>query len=160
MLGLFILSFFSLFIAAFAAPIEVRQETVSNVQCSNEACVLHTPSSVKTSSLTPDDLMPHVISYSALDFHETNVAILSICGGIAGTIEKCEGAPTSTTGTSGGSEFTITPVNKGDTINISKGRWEQGIKAVAAICGADVPFSATFTGGATTGDVNVTLKAV
>lgn len=96
---------------------------------------------------------------SPLDFHETNVAILAICGGIAGTIEKCLGSPTSTTGTSGGSEFTITPVEAGATINISKGRWEQGIKAVAAQCGADVPFTATFTGGASTGDVNVQLKA-
>lgn len=39
MLGLYLLSFFTLFIAAFAAPLEVRQETVSNVVCSNEAYV-------------------------------------------------------------------------------------------------------------------------
>ncbi|EIM86797.1 uncharacterized protein STEHIDRAFT_57729, partial [Stereum hirsutum FP-91666 SS1] len=97
--------------------------------------------------------------HSALDFHETNVALLAICGGIAGTIEKCQGAPTSTTGTNGGSEFTITPATSGATINISKGRWEQGIKAVAATCGQSVPFTATFTGGASTGDVNVVLKA-
>lgn len=97
---------------------------------------------------------------SALDFHDTNVAILSICGGIAGTIEKCEGNPTSTVGTSGGSQFTINPVVSGATLNISKGRWEQGIKAVAAICGADIPFTATFALGASTGDVNVSLEAV
>ena len=92
-----------------------------------------------------------------LDTHETNVALLQICGGIAGTIEFCQGNPTTTTGAFGGSEFTITPVDSGATITISKGRWEQGIKAVAATCGQAKPFTATFTGGASTGDVNVVL---
>ena len=64
-------------------------------------------------------------SCSALDFHTSNVALLQICGGIAGSIEKCEGSPTSTVGQSGNVRFTITPVVKGDTINISKGRWER-----------------------------------
>ena len=63
--------------------------------------------------------------YSALDFHTVNVALLQICGGIAGSIQKCQGSPTSTTGVSGNVRFTITPVVKGDTINISKGRWER-----------------------------------
>ena len=53
------------------------------------------------------------------------VAAPNICGGIAGTIEKCQGAPTSTVGQSGNVRFTITPVVKGDVINISKGRWER-----------------------------------
>ncbi|KAG8856341.1 hypothetical protein FRB96_006492 [Tulasnella sp. 330] len=97
---------------------------------------------------------------SALDFHSTNVAILAICGGIAGTIEFCQGSPTSTTGISGTSKFTITPATAGGTIDISKGRWEQGIKAVAAICGADIPFTATFQGGASNGNVNVVLEEV
>ncbi len=61
----------------------------------------------------------------ALDFHTSNVALLQICGGIAGTIQKCQGAPTSTVGQSGNVRFTITPVVKGDVINISKGRWER-----------------------------------
>ncbi|KAF7969766.1 hypothetical protein HWV62_26066 [Athelia sp. TMB] len=120
-------------IGAFAAPIERRTTAVSNVKCTSK---------------------------TALDFHSTNVAILSICGGIAGKIEKCGGNPTSTTGVSGTSKFTINPVDSGATINISKGRWEQGIKAVAAICGADIPFTATFAGGASTGDVNVSLESV
>ena len=62
---------------------------------------------------------------SALDFHTSNVALLQICGGIAGTIQKCQGAPTSTTGQSGDVRFTINPVVSGDVINISKGRWER-----------------------------------
>lgn len=133
MLATLFLSIAALFLGAFAAPLSARQETVSNVVCSNAA---------------------------PLDFHTTNVAILAICGGIAGTIEKCEGSPTSTTGTSGNVQFSIKPVVAAATINISKGRWEQGIKAVAAQCGADVPFTATFTGGASAGDVNVQLKSI
>ncbi|KZT65030.1 hypothetical protein DAEQUDRAFT_677521 [Daedalea quercina L-15889] len=109
-----------------------RQETVSNVVCTDSNTTLNT--------------------------HETDVALLQICGGISGSIEFCQGNPTNTTGTSGGSEFLIMPVNSGDTITISKGRWEQGIKAVAAVCGADKPFTATFTGGASTGNINVTLQ--
>ena len=123
--------------------------------------------------------------HSALDFHTSNVALLQICGGIAGTIQKCQGAPTSTTGQSGNVRFTITPVMAGDVINISKGRWErewlrapascdtlchgklmgcgcftEGIKAAFAVCGQNIPFTATFTGGARKGDVNVVYEAV
>ncbi|KAI1791818.1 hypothetical protein LXA43DRAFT_378562 [Ganoderma leucocontextum] len=122
-----------LFVYAFAAPLETRQETVSNVVCTSK---------------------------TALDFHTSNVALLQICGGIAGTIEKCEGAPTSTVGQSGNVRFTITPAVKGDVIDISKGRWEQGIKAAFAVCGQNIPFTATFTGGAAKGNVNVVYGAV
>ena len=66
-----------------------------------------------------------IIYSSALDFHTVNVAQLQICGSIAGTIQKCQGAPTSTTGESGNVRFTIKPVEAGATINISKGRWER-----------------------------------
>ncbi|KAG9009187.1 hypothetical protein FRB93_005683 [Tulasnella sp. JGI-2019a] len=129
----FIVTFLAFCVASIsAAPLDRRLTAVSNVKCTSK---------------------------TALDFHETNVAILAICGGIAGTIEKCQGSPTSTVGAFGGSKFTITPVVAGATLNISKGRWEQGIKAVAAICGADIPFTATFQAGASTGDVNVTLAA-
>ncbi|KAI0773302.1 hypothetical protein BD413DRAFT_472783 [Trametes elegans] len=122
-----------LFFCAFAAPLESRQEKVSNVKCT---------------------------SNKALDFHTSNVALLQICGGIAGTIQKCQGRPTSTTGQSGNVRFTITPVIAGDQINISKGRWEQGIKAVFAVCGQNIPFTATFDGGAAKGDVNVVYEQV
>ncbi|KAL5523116.1 hypothetical protein ACEPAF_1383 [Sanghuangporus sanghuang] len=132
---LFVL-FFSFLALCFAAPtsnLYKRQETVSNVVCTGE---------------------------DALDFHTVNVALLQICGSIAGSIQKCQGNPTSTTGESGNVRFTIAPVQDGATINISKGRWEQGIKAVFAVCGQDIPFTATFTGGASKGDVNVTLEQI
>ncbi|KAI0629372.1 hypothetical protein C8Q77DRAFT_1066065 [Trametes polyzona] len=126
-------AFAMLFLCAFAAPLESRQEKVSNVKCTGK---------------TP------------LDFHTSNVALLQICGGIAGKIQKCQGRPTSTVGQSGNVRFTINPVVKGDQINISKGRWEQGIKAAFAVCGQNIPFTATFDGGAVKGDVNVVYEQV
>ncbi|KAI0029103.1 hypothetical protein K488DRAFT_89060 [Vararia minispora EC-137] len=123
----------ALFVSALAAPLTTRQEKVSNVVCTGG---------------------------NALDFHTVNVALLQICGGIAGSIQKCQGAPTSSTGTSGNVQFSIVPVEQSATINISKGRWEQGIKAAFAVCGLDKPFTATFVGGASTGDVNVELKQI
>ncbi|KZV62236.1 hypothetical protein PENSPDRAFT_658260 [Peniophora sp. CONT] len=133
MLFSFFLTLSALFLSVLAAPLNKRLETVSNVKCT---------------------------SSSALDSHTVNVAQLQICGGIAGTIQKCQGAPTTTTGVSNNVQFSINPVQSGDTINISKGRWEQGIKAAFAVCGTDKPFTATFAGGATKGDVNVELKAI
>ena len=68
-------------------------------------------------------------------FHDENVAQLQICeGGIAGKVTKCRGAPTSTTGTSGTAKFSLTTATGGGTINISKGRWEQCIRAARAVC--------------------------
>ncbi|KAJ3310422.1 hypothetical protein HDV04_005002 [Boothiomyces sp. JEL0838] len=91
-----------------------------------------------------------------LNDHQINVAILSICGGIAGKIQKCQGNPASSTGISGDAKFEIKPVNAGATINVSKGRWEAGVFAARAICG-DSPFTATFPLGTTNGDLQVAL---
>ncbi|KAH9913978.1 uncharacterized protein BXZ73DRAFT_92887 [Epithele typhae] len=122
-----------LLVCTLAAPLQTRQEKVSNVKCTGT---------------------------KALDFHSSNVAQLQICGSIAGSIQKCQGAPTSTVGQSGNVRFTINPVVSGDVINISKGRWEQGIKAAFAVCGQNIPFTATFAGGARKGDVKVTYGSV
>ena len=111
-----------LFVCAFAAPLEARQETVSNVVCTSKTWVLQ-PSCRPSSHVC---ICSRTFSFlSALDFHTSNVALLQICGGIAGTIQKCQGSPTSTVGQSGNVRFTIKPVVAGDTINISKGRWER-----------------------------------
>ncbi|KAJ3322909.1 hypothetical protein HDV06_002568 [Boothiomyces sp. JEL0866] len=91
-----------------------------------------------------------------LNDHQINVALLQICGGIAGKIEKCQGNPTSSTGASGNAKFEIKPVNAGATINVSKGRWEAGVFAARAICG-DSPFTATFPLGTSNGDLQVAL---
>ncbi|KAI8907384.1 hypothetical protein EDD86DRAFT_53746 [Gorgonomyces haynaldii] len=87
---------------------------------------------------------------------DINRALLSICGGIQGQIQKCQGAPTSTTGVFGGAKFTAQPVNQGATINVSKGRWEAGIFAAQAICGTN-GFSAIFPLGTSNGNLKVTM---
>jgi hypothetical protein len=93
-----------------------------------------------------------------LNTHDTNVAILSICGGIAGTIEKCGGNPASTVGSSGTSKFTLSPLNKGATLNVSKGRWEGCVRAARATCPTG-GFSSTCVGGTTDGDFTFVLSA-
>ncbi|KAI1203065.1 hypothetical protein F5X97DRAFT_157280 [Nemania serpens] len=91
-------------------------------------------------------------------FHDQNVAELGICGGISGSITKCGGAPEATTGQSGSARFTLTTATKGARINISKGRWEQCVRAARAICPTG-SMSGTCSGGASSGDVNFTLES-
>lgn len=92
--------------------------------------------------------------------HDINVAILSICGGIAGTIEQCGGNPTTTTGESGTAKLTLTAATNGQTIDITKGRWEGCMRAAQAVCG-DSPFTSTCIGGAdvNAGNVDFVLTA-
>ncbi|KAF2790820.1 hypothetical protein K505DRAFT_340101 [Melanomma pulvis-pyrius CBS 109.77] len=93
----------------------------------------------------------------AFDSHDTNVAILGICGGIAGAIQKCGGNPASTTGVSGTSKFTLTATDDGAKINVSKGRWERCVKAAQLTCPKG-SFETTCIGGATpSGDVKFSL---
>ncbi|KAF2181794.1 hypothetical protein K469DRAFT_493901, partial [Zopfia rhizophila CBS 207.26] len=91
-----------------------------------------------------------------LNSHDTNVAILSICSGIAGSIQKCGGSPTSTVGESGTSKFELNAVDSGATINISKGRWERCVKAAQLTCPTGT-FTSTCVGGASTGNVAFSL---
>ena len=123
MLFVILFSFLALCFAAPTSPLFERQEKVSNVVCTGGewviALLLHCEK-------TDRELHPSLFSkFSALDFHTVNVAQLQICGSIAGSIQKCQGNPTFTTGESGNVRFTITPVENGATINISKGRWER-----------------------------------
>ncbi|GJC86054.1 hypothetical protein ColLi_08892 [Colletotrichum liriopes] len=85
-----------------------------------------------------------------------NVATLGICGGIQGTIQKCNGAPKSTVGQSGTAKFTLNPTDSGATINVSKGRWEGCIRAARATCPTG-SFSSTCVGGASQGNIAFTL---
>ncbi|KAI1381719.1 hypothetical protein F4677DRAFT_439535 [Hypoxylon crocopeplum] len=91
-------------------------------------------------------------------FHDQNVAELAICGGIAGSITKCGGSPQSTVGKSASAEFTLNAATPGATINISKGRWEQCVRAARAICPTG-SMKGTCAGGASTGDVDFTLDS-
>jgi hypothetical protein len=86
---------------------------------------------------------------AALNTHDTDVALLSICGGIAGSIEFCGGNPATTVGASGTSKFTLT-ANQGATINVSKGRWEGCVRAARATCPTGT-FTSTCVGGTSDG---------
>ncbi|KAJ3558724.1 hypothetical protein NPX13_g9656 [Xylaria arbuscula] len=90
-------------------------------------------------------------------FHDQNVAELGICGGISGSVTKCSNAPESTVGQSGSAKFTLTTTTSGATINISKVRWEQCVRAARAICPTG-SMSGTCSGGASSGNVNFTLE--
>jgi hypothetical protein len=98
------------------------------------------------------------ISSSVIDFHDQNVAELSICGGISGTIEFCGGDPTFTSGSSGTALFNLSATDPGATINISKGRWEGCVRAAQATCPTG-SFNSTCIGGASTGNVAFSLSA-
>ncbi|KAF6831205.1 hypothetical protein CPLU01_06903 [Colletotrichum plurivorum] len=89
--------------------------------------------------------------------HDANVALLGICGGIQGSIQKCGGAPKSTTGQSGTAKFTLNPTVAGATINVSKGRWEGCVRAARATCPTGT-FKSTCKGGASQGDVAFVLS--
>ncbi|WQF77166.1 hypothetical protein CDEST_02180 [Colletotrichum destructivum] len=93
-----------------------------------------------------------------IDKHDLNVATLAICGGIQGAIQKCGGAPKSTTGQSGTAKFTLDPTVAGATINVSKGRWEGCIRAARATCPTG-SFKSTCKGGASEGDIGFTLNS-
>ncbi|TGO61192.1 hypothetical protein BCON_0029g00330 [Botryotinia convoluta] len=92
--------------------------------------------------------------------HDINVALLGICGGIAGTIQQCGGEPTSTTGESGTAFLKLNAATSGQTIDITKGRWEGCMRAARAVCG-DSPFTSTCIGGAkvNAGNVDFELSA-
>ncbi|KAL1880800.1 hypothetical protein VTK73DRAFT_4970 [Phialemonium thermophilum] len=108
-------------------------------------------------------------------FHDENVAELSICDGIAGAVTRCGDelgrrdlwrrfgssatttAPiTSTTGESGSARFVLSVLEPGAAINVSKGRWEQCVRAARAVCPTG-SLRATCVGGATSGDVAFSL---
>ncbi|EED21514.1 conserved hypothetical protein [Talaromyces stipitatus ATCC 10500] len=94
-----------------------------------------------------------------LNSHNINVAILGICGGIAGKIEQCQGAPTTTSGASGDARFNLQVETPGTTIIVTKGRWEGCVRAARAVCG-DSPFSSTCIGGANDNKDNVLFQLV
>ncbi|KAF7952337.1 uncharacterized protein EAE97_001834 [Botrytis byssoidea] len=89
--------------------------------------------------------------------HDINVALLGICGGIAGTIQQCGGEPTSTTGESGTALLKLNAATSGQTIDITKGRWEGCMRAARAVCG-DSPFTSTCIGGAKVNAGNVDFE--
>lgn len=76
---------------------------------------------------------------------------------MAGSIEKCEGSPKETEGSYRSAKFTLSAVDEFASINISKDRWMQCIRAARSECPTG-SLSAVCVGGASTGDVAFTLE--
>lgn len=94
-------------------------------------------------------------------FHDQNIAELGICGGLAGsaTTARCEGAPERTVGESRSARFTLraAPASEGATIDITKGQWEQCVRAARGVCPTG-SMKGTCVGGASKGgDVDFVL---
>lgn len=133
---------------ALSSPIRwpvdpVRTLDSSPVQRRSNGALMKTRSPANTSvhpdavtGTTCDD--PNV----SLVTHDTNVALLGICGG----------DPATTVGASRASRFTLTAVNAGNgaTINVSKGRWEGCVRAAKATCPTGT-FTSTCVGGTSDG---------
>lgn len=92
-------------------------------------------------------------------FHEQNAAQLAICDSISGADNtKCRSSSPVTMGTRGSAKFTLRALNQGATINISKIRWEECVRAARFKCPTG-SFSGTCIGGATSGNVVFTLES-
>ncbi|KAF7543495.1 hypothetical protein G7046_g9987 [Stylonectria norvegica] len=91
-------------------------------------------------------------------FHDETVAQLNICGGMAGASDKCKGAPKTTVGLAGTARFTVTAVDDGATVTISRDRWVRCVQAARAECPTG-SLAATCLGGGSTGDVTFRLES-
>ncbi|KAH7171168.1 hypothetical protein EDB81DRAFT_777845 [Dactylonectria macrodidyma] len=89
--------------------------------------------------------------------HDETVAQLSICGGMPGSIEVCNGAPEATTSEVGTAMFVLTTKEAGAFINISKKRWMRCMQAARDQCPTG-SLSATCVGGTSFGDLKFTLE--
>ncbi|KAK4688033.1 hypothetical protein P7C73_g2078, partial [Tremellales sp. Uapishka_1] len=94
----------------------------------------------------------------SLSSHDCNVALLSLGGGISGAIEFLRVAATTNAATSGGCTMTVTAVDGGTAIDISKGRLEQAQASAIAACGQQA-WSVTAVGGATGGNLQIVQSA-
>ncbi|KMS65187.1 hypothetical protein BVRB_038530, partial [Beta vulgaris subsp. vulgaris] len=96
---------------------------------------------------------------TSIDRRHINRAVLAICGGIAGKIQKCQGNPKTTVGVFQTARFDLKPTVEGATITVSKGRWERGVKEALAKCG-NAPFTGVIPLGVSRGNLNVKLTKV
>ncbi|WWC69401.1 uncharacterized protein I206_103340 [Kwoniella pini CBS 10737] len=94
-----------------------------------------------------------------LDSHDCNVALLSLGGGIQGAIQFLRVDDTSNTSSSGTCRMTVTAVDGGTAISISKGRLEQAQKAAIAECGRQA-WTVTALGGSVGGNLKIEQSGV
>lgn len=93
-------------------------------------------------------------------FHDQNAAELSICSDISGPDhDRCEGSLSMTQGRVGSALFTLKAIDAGSTINVTKKKWEQCIRAARAVCPTG-SLAATCLGGASRGDFKFTLLSM
>ncbi|KAF6810308.1 hypothetical protein CSOJ01_06379 [Colletotrichum sojae] len=92
-------------------------------------------------------------------FHDTNVAELAICGGISGDVTACQGNPSTTVGKAGSARFSLKATTEGATINITKQKWDQCVRAARDKCPTG-SVRALCAGGATSGDVEFILESM
>lgn len=96
---------------------------------------------------------------SHIVFHDQNAAQLAICDGFSGTDNtRCNAKSATTIGKRGSAQFTLTAVNGGSTISISKVRWEECVRAARDKC-LTGSLSGTCLGDAHGGDVKFTLES-
>lgn len=88
--------------------------------------------------------------HSDIDAHDESEAQLSICGGIPGSIQDCQGAPAKTEGRARTALFTLSAVGTDNTIDISKQQWLRCVHAARAACPSG-SLSAVCNGGASNG---------
>ena len=93
-------------------------------------------------------------------FHDQNAAELSICGGIEGSVQRCAGNLRETSGRAGSALFMLRAVDsgRGATIDVTKDRWEQCVRAARAVCPTG-SLRSVCIGAASSGDVAFSLEA-
>ncbi|OAQ72726.1 hypothetical protein VFPPC_12837 [Pochonia chlamydosporia 170] len=84
-----------------------------------------------------------------IDAHDEAEAQLSICGGMPGSIQACQGAPSKTEGRARTALFSLS-VGSGDSIVITKQLWLRCVHAARSACPTG-SLSAVCAGGASSG---------
>lgn len=96
-------------------------------------------------------------TYRTIRFQDETAAQLSICGGLAGAVDECQGEPTDTVGRHKTAKFEVSAVVQGAIINVGKEQWVRCVQAARAVCPTG-SLSATCVGGATYGDIAFVLE--
>ncbi|KAF3762447.1 hypothetical protein M406DRAFT_45958, partial [Cryphonectria parasitica EP155] len=92
-------------------------------------------------------------------YHDQNAAQLAICDGISGPAHtRCRASSPVTVGKRGSAQFTLTTLRPGTTIDISKVRWEECVRAARDKCPTG-SLSGVCLGGASWGDIGFVLES-
>ncbi|KAF4976975.1 hypothetical protein FDECE_18412 [Fusarium decemcellulare] len=89
--------------------------------------------------------------------HDESIAQLGVCGGMPGSIDRCQDALATRTGEIGTAVFIVTAAEDGANITVSKKRWMERVQAARAECPAG-SLEATCRGDVWMGDVEFALE--